>query len=170
MAHKEISLKFGWLPPRCGLLLLAAAASAGASRIEFAGVDWAAIDFGKQCEARSKPQWAKAGTSPYAGFAFERGGGRQGQFYVHLSKASRPGATIVATIGDQPFLLAGRGEWGWSRNVGQQAAMIAAIRSGGSMRIDSRDVRGARIVDRYALSAAPTAIDAAAAACAGKKG
>ena len=170
MAHKEISLKFGWLPLRYGVLLLAAAATTGASRVVFAGADWAAIDFGKQCEARSKALWAKPATGPYAGFAFGRGGGRQGQFYVHLSKPARPGATIVATIGDQPFLLAGKGEWGWSRNVGQQSAMIAAVRGGGSMRIDSRDARGARIVDRYALSAAPTAIDAAAAACAGKNG
>lgn len=169
MAHKEMSLKFGWLPLRCGLLLLSAVATAGASRIAFVGVDWAAIDFGKQCEARSKPLWAKPGTSPYAGFAFERGG-RQGQFYVHLSKPSRPGATIVATIGDQPFLLAGKGDWGWSRNLAQQSAMIAAVRNGGSMRIDSRDARGGRIVDRYGLGAAPTAIDAAAAACAGKSG
>jgi hypothetical protein len=38
------------------------------------------------------------------------------------------------------------------------------------MRVESRDENGARIVDRYSLASAATAIDAAAAACAGKSG
>lgn len=170
MAQDKMSLKFGWLPLHCGVLLLAAATGAEASKVAFAGGDWAAIDFGKRCEARSRPSWSKPGTAPFAGFAFDRGGARQGQFYVHLSKAARPGATVIATIGAEPFLLAGSGQWAWSRNVRQQSAMIDAAREGASMRIDSRDLRGGRIVDRYGLSGAPTAIDAAAAACAGKSG
>jgi hypothetical protein len=172
MAQEKKSLKFGWLSLRDGLIwggmLVAAPAAANAAEIIFAGGDWAAIDFGQRCEARSKPLWSKQGTTPYAGFAFDRGGNRQGQFYVHLSRDARPGATVIATIGSQPFLLAGKGGWAWSRNVQQQMAMIEAARSGGSMRIDSRDSRGSRIIDRYALSGAPTAIDASAAACAGK--
>jgi hypothetical protein len=36
------------------------------------------------------------------------------------------------------------------------------------MRVDSRDQAGGRFVDRYLLEGAPTAIDAAAARCAGK--
>jgi hypothetical protein len=152
------------------VLLVASTTNADAARIVFAGGNWAAIDFGTRCEARSKALWAKTKTEPFAGFAFDQRGARQGQFYVHLSRTARPGATVIATIGSQPFLLAGNGQWGWSRNVAQQSAMIAAARSAGGMRVESRDGRGNRIVDRYALSGAPTAIDAAAAACAGKKG
>lgn len=174
MAQDKLSLKFGWLPVRNGLAGLAlaavAATGAGASKIVFAGGGWAAIDFGSRCEARSKPMWSKPETAPYAGFAFDRGGARQGQFYVHLGRAARPGASVIATIGIEPFLLGGNGEWGWSRNIQQQSAMIEAARAGGLMRIDSRDARGGRIVDRYPLAGAPSAIDAAAAACAGKSG
>ncbi len=183
MAQRALLLKIGWLPRQCGsakvprvrailvtATLLFLAAPTSAAQILFAGGSWAAIDFGARCEARSKALWAKAGTKPFAGFAFDRTGSRLGQFYVRLARPARSGATVIATIGREPFLLVGRGEWAWSRGPEQQRAMIAAARYQGGMRIDARDVRGARIVDRYDLSGAATAIDAAAAACAGKSG
>lgn len=139
---------------------------AATARILFAGGNWAAIDFGQRCEARSRALWAKAGTEPFAGFAFDRGGPRQGQFYVHLSRPARAGATVITTIGSEPFLLAGRGQWAWSRAAEQQRAMLHAARYSDALRVESRDERGRRIVDRYSLAGAATAIDAAAAACA----
>lgn len=182
MAQGIKSLKFGWLPSRFGcatqtpmrltlissLLLLSVATEAGAERILFAGGNWAAIDFGGRCEARSKALWVRRDTEPYAGFAFGESGKLQGRFYVHLSRPAREGATVIATIGSEPFLLGGKGEWAWSRNPEQQRAILDAARYGRSMRVDSRDRRGRRIVDHYALGGAATAIDAAAAACAGK--
>lgn len=183
MAQRSLLLKFGWLPRRNGcarlsgmrialaaLATLALPATAAASTILFAGGHWAAIDFGSRCEARSRPLWFKPDTTPFAGFAFGRSGQPHGQFYVHLGRPARAGATVVATIGDEPFLLAGKAEWAWSRNPAQQQAILNAARYGQSMRVDSRDTGGRRIVDRYDLSGAATAIDAAAAACAGKKG
>lgn len=149
-------------------LVAADAAAAAPATIVFAGGNWAAIDFGSRCEARSRALWAREKAEPFAGFAFGRGGARQGQFYVHLSRAARAGATVIVTIGSEPFLLVGKGEWAWSRNARQNRAMLDAARYGGAMRVESRDGRGRRIVDRYALAGAPTAIDAAAAACAGK--
>jgi hypothetical protein len=89
-------------------------------------------------------------------------------FFVHLGRRARGGATVIATIDNQPFLLAGKGEWAWSANAAQQQAILKAARYGQHMRIDSRDLGGRRIVDRYDLSGAATAIDSAAAACAGK--
>ena len=150
------------------LVLVAAAPAADAARIVFAGGNWAAIDFGARCEARTRALWVRADTEPFAGFAFDRAGGRQGLFYVHLSRPARAGATVIATIGSEPFLLAGRGEWAWSRTAQQQRAMLESARYGSRMRIESRDQRGRRVVDHYALGGAATAIDAAAAACAGK--
>jgi hypothetical protein len=148
--------------------LAAAATPADAARTIFAGGNWAAIDFGARCEARSRAVQLRKGTEPFAGFAFDRQGKRQGQFYVHLSRPARPGATVIATIGSRPFLLAGRGEWAWSRAADQQGAMLDAARYATGMRVESRDQRGRRIVDRYLLAGAATAIDSAAAACAGK--
>ena len=151
------------------LALVAAAPAAQAVRIVFAGGNWAAIDFGGRCEARSRALWASSKTKSFAGFAFDPAG-RQGQFYVHLSRPARPGATVIATIDSEPFLLIGKGAWAWSRTAQQQRAMLQAARYSGGMRIESRDQRGRRIVDRYLLAGAATAIDAAAAACAGKGG
>lgn len=148
--------------------LLAATGGADAARIVFAGGNWAAIDFGARCEARSKALWPKPKSKPFAGFAFDRAGGLQGKFYVHLSRPARSGATVIATIGTEPFLLAGAGEWAWSRNPQQQGAILNAARYGTGMRVEARDQSGGRMVDRYALGGAATAIDAAAAACAGK--
>jgi hypothetical protein len=181
MAQERKTLKLGWLPVRSGSMglrpaLSAAAvfaiafhASAHAARTLFAGGNWAAIDFGARCEARTRPVWARNGTEPFAGFAFDASGTRQGQFYVRLNRPAREGATVMARIGSKPFLLAGRGEWAWSRSAQQQQAMLEAARYGEAMRIDSRDARGRRIIDRYSLAGAATAIDSAAAACAGKR-
>jgi len=145
-----------------------ATAAGAAGRIVFAGGNWAAIDFGGRCEARSKALWTKPKTEPYAGFAFGRGKGPQGLFYAHLSRPARSGATVMATIGSEPFLLAGNGEWAWSRSEDQRTALLDAARYGSSLRIVYRDSSGRRVVDHYALGGAATAIDAAAAACAGK--
>ena len=46
--------------------------------------------------------------------------------------------------------------------------VVAAVRAGSGMRIQARDQAGGRFTDRYLLDGAPTAVDAAAARCAGK--
>jgi len=150
------------------MIAIVASSAAHGNRILFAGGRWAAIDFGTRCEARSKALWPRSGTKPFAGFAFDRAGPRQGRFYVHLSRPARAGASVIATIGSSPFLLVGTGAWAWSRGEAQQSAMLEAARYGQSLRVETRDSRGSRVVDRYLLEGAATAIDAAAAACAGK--
>ena len=171
MAQAAMSLKFGWLALRFGCVIALAGAipaSAQEPRIVFAGGNWAAIDFGERCEARSKALWARKGNKPFAGFAFAPSGRLQGPFYVHLGRPARDGATVIATIGAQPFLLGGNGQWAWSRSAAQQRSILEAARYGRSMRVESRDSKGRRIVDRYMLAGAASAIDSAAAACAGK--
>ena len=70
-------------------------------------------------------------------------------------------------IGDQPFLLAARGGWAWSRGPQQAQAIIEAMRER-DVRCGSKAAmpRGVRFADPYLLDGAPTAIDAAAARCA----
>lgn len=163
--HRPTAVTLRWL--LC-LVAIGGSSPAFAERILFAGGSWAAIDFGSRCEARSHALWARQGTKPYAGFAFARGSAGQDRFYVHLSRSARLGATIVVTIGSEPFLLGGNGEWGWSRNAEQESRMLRAVRDERALRVEFRDARGRRTVDHYALRGAPTAIDSAAAACAGK--
>ena len=135
-----------------------------------AGGGWAAIDRGDVCEAvaRSARIAAKGKVQSTAGFAFTPDRKRWGEFHARLSRDIRPGSSIILTVGDQPFLLVGRGGWAWSRGALQEQAIIAAARAAGGMHVEARDAAGHRFRDNYGLGGAPTAIDAAAARCAGK--
>lgn len=135
-----------------------------------AGGAWAAIDRGGVCEAESRSARIaqKGKVQGEAGFAFTADRKRWGEFHVRLSRVPRPGSSVMLTVGDRPFLLVARGDWAWSRGPLQEQAIIAAVRASGGMRIEARDTGGRRFSDPYSLDGAPTAIDAAAARCAGK--
>lgn len=152
-------------------LALLIAAPTSAAQLLFAGGQWVALDRGGSCEAASRSlRIAREGkVQARAGFAFDVTGARHGQFFAQLSRVPRAGSTVILTVGRQPFLLVSSGQWAWSREPAQEAAIIAAVRSAGGMRVDSRDEFGRRFVDRYLLDGAPTAIDAAAAHCASAK-
>jgi hypothetical protein len=151
-------------------LAILAAAPVAAAQVVHAGGQWAAIDRGNNCEAATRALRiaAKGKVQARAGFAFDASGPRRGQFFAQLSRMPRNGSTVILTVGDRPFLLVAAAGWAWSREPAQDAAIIAATRTAPWMRIDSRDQGGRRFVDRYLLEGAPTAIDAAAARCAGK--
>jgi len=153
------------------LFFAVAAATTGGS-ILFAGGGWATIDRGSVCQALGRSVLrAPAGRSQAtAGFAFTPDRKRWGEFHAHLSRTSRAGSSVMLDIGGQPFLLIARGDWAWSRSGAQEQAIITATRNASAMRVEARDAAGRRFVDTYVLAGAPTAIDAAAAACAGKIG
>ena len=148
----------------------AAPAIAARAQILFAQGQWAAVRYGNQCEAAARPLLPAARRQPEsrAGFSFRPADSQVGEFHARLSRVPRPGSSVMLIIGERPFLLAARGDWAWSRGPAQDIAIIAAARAATSMRIESRDRSGRRFADRYLLTGAPTAIDAAAAACAGK--
>jgi hypothetical protein len=148
-------------------LAFASAAAAAPSRLIVASGAWASFDRGPACEAVAKPlaPTKKDQLEPYVAIAFDRGGPRQGQVFTRLRRPARDGSSVILTIGDQPFLLVASGGSAWSRDPRQEAAILAALRVAGGMRVEGRDSAGRRIADRYLLDGAPTAIDAAAAAC-----
>jgi hypothetical protein len=148
---------------------IAAPAAARGSVIP-AGGAWAAIDRGTVCEAqaRSARIASRGKIQAIAGFAFSADRKRWGEFHARLSRSPRPGSSVMLTVGDRPFMLVARGGWAWSRGPLQEEAIVAAVRAAGGMRIEARDAGGRRFSDPYALDGAPTAIDAAAARCAGK--
>lgn len=155
------------------LLLIAAVTGPGAAasaQVLYAKGAWAALDRGASCEAasRSLKIVEKDKVQPIAGLTFTADRRRWGEFHARLSRFPRGGASVILTIGDTPFLLVSRGDWAWSRGPLQEQAIIAAMRNASGMRVESRDGAGARFADPYALDGAPTAIDAAAARCAGK--
>ena len=156
-----------WLPA----LALILSAPAAAAQLLFAGGQWVALDRGGTCEAASRSlRIAQKGkVQARAGFAFDANGTRHGQFFAEMSRVPRVNSTVILTVGTQPFMLATTGRWAWSRDSQQEVAIIAAVRAASGMRVDSRDASGRRIIDRYVLDGAPTAIDAAAARCASAK-
>ena len=144
-------------------------AQAARPQILFAQGSWAALKFGDRCEAMARPLLPAAARQPAAraGFSFTAGPAH-GQFHVRLSRVTRAGSSVMLTIGDRPFMLLARGDWAWSRGPLQESAVLEGARGATSMRVEARDAGGRRFADRYLLNGAPTAIDAAAAGCAGK--
>ena len=156
---------------RAALLLLALVLlvePANAQRLLAAGRFWAAFERGASiCEAVSRSELvAPPGrTQARAAFAFSRDGRRRGELHLILSRSVRPGAAAVLSIGQESFLLVTRGNSAWSRGPVQEQAIMAAIRRNGEMRVRAAGLGGS-VSDRYLLAGAPTAIDAAAVACA----
>jgi hypothetical protein len=127
---------------------------------------WATFATGDTCQAMTAALLParKGKVQARITVAFDaRPGGRRGEVAVRLNRPARTASTVMLTVNKEPFLLAGRGDVAWSRGPAQEAAIIAAMRRGGGMRAEARDGRGGRIVDRYDLTGAATAIDAAAA-------
>lgn len=148
-------------------LLIASQAEARGTVI-YAGGAWTAIDRGASCEALTRAQKIapKDKVQAVAGFSFSADGRRSGEFHVRLSRMPRGDASVMLQVSGQPFLLATRGGWAWSRGPQQAQAIIDALRNATTMNIQSRDGAGVRFSDPYLLDGAPTAIDAAAARCA----
>lgn len=156
-----------------GFALLVMVATLPASTrggILYAGGAWAAIDRAGTCEAlaRSARIVAKGKVQAIAGFTFSPDHRRWGEFHTRLRRMPRTGAAVMLHVDNQPFLLVSRGNEAWSDGALQEQAIIAALRGASGMSVESRDVAGRRFIDPYSLDGAATAIDAAAAACAGK--
>ena len=155
------------------LLLCLALAGAAVARggVIYAGAAWAAIDRGGTCEAlsRSVRIAAKGKVQALAGFTFSADRRRWGEFHAVLRRLPRAGAAVMLRLDDRPFLLVSRGNQAWSTGPLQERAIIAELRTATGMSVESRDAAGRRFVDPYSLEGAATALDAAAAACAGKR-
>ena len=153
---------------RLALIALLIAPPATARVVQARG-QWAAIADGGKCRAmaRSLRDAGKNQPQAYAAILFDTQKRTAGTLSVRLSRPARAGGSVIVTIGDRPFLLKGQGWFAWSRGPAQEVAIIAAMRAASGMRVEARDGSGGRSVDRYLLDGAPTAIDAAAAACAG---
>jgi hypothetical protein len=88
------------------------------------------------------------------------------QLHLRLSRAIQQGASIRLAIGGKRFELAGGGGDAWARDQRMDAAIVAAMRSAGTMTVSARDNAGRLFTDSYSLEGAATAIDAATVGCA----
>ncbi|MDZ4306269.1 hypothetical protein [Allopontixanthobacter sp.] len=121
-----------------------------------------------RCYAITKPRPStrQRDYDPYVSIGTWPTRGVRGQIHLRLTREMAPGKAINLLIGGKNFTLAGGGGDAWARDRAMDAAIVAAIRSAGSMTVTATDTRGRRFSSTYDLSGAATAMDAATVGCA----
>nr|WP_295373658.1 hypothetical protein [uncultured Sphingosinicella sp.] len=153
------------------LCLLALSSPVAAQRLSL-GIfsQWGAFrdERPQRCFAIAQPTRSpKAeGWQPFASISYWPAQGARGQVHVRLSRQKRQGSAVLLRIDDRTFQLVGGGANAWAPNRRADAEIVASMRSGVNMTVETRSVRGALVRDYYQLRGAATAVDAAAIACA----
>lgn len=149
-------------------ILLAAPAIARDSLGMFSG--WAAFrdPAAPRCYAiaTAAPSTMQRDYQPYADVAWWPRQGVRGQVHFRLSRKLQPNAAISLSIGGQRIPLVGGGGDAWAADKRGDAAIMAAMRVAKDMTVSARDAGGRGFTNRYDLSGAATAMDAAAVGCA----
>jgi hypothetical protein len=102
---------------------------------------------------------------PFASIATWPSQGARNQLHIRLSRERDPRAHVTLSVGERRFeLVAGKAD-AWAPDARTDAAVVAAIRSGRSMSVETVARTGGPFADTYALRGAATAIDAASLGC-----
>ena len=115
--------------------------------------------------AEPPPNSVTAGHGAVASVAGWPGKRIRAQIAIRLSHPTRDGSAVTLSIGDGAFPLIVQGQDAWAQDRRQDAAIVAAMRSGSSMSISAVGANGNPFADVYRLRGAASAIDAAALAC-----
>ena len=128
---------------------------------------WGAFGEPGRCYAISEPYRSPPPEAwrPFASVGYWPGRGVRSQVHFRLSREKRPGSAVLLRIDDQTFQLQGGGNNAWAPDRQADADIVAAMRTGLEMSVETRSTRGAFVRDSYRLRGAATAIDAAAIAC-----
>lgn len=155
------------------LLLFSMIAAPAAAQQQSLGIfgHWGSFEAPGRCWAISEPERSAGGDDarPFASVGYWPARGLSGQLHVRLGQAKRDGSAVLLRIDGRTFQLAGRGRDAWAPDARADAEILAAMRTGLEMTVESRSGRGLRIRDRYRLRGAASAIDAAAIACAPRR-
>ena len=116
--------------------------------------------------AKAEPSRLQRDYRPYATIATWPRRQLRGQIHFRLSRRLASGGKIVLTIGEQRFELTGGGGDAWAVDRRMDAAIVAAMRSATSMTVSARGADGRGFSNRWPLTGAATAMDAAAIGCA----
>jgi hypothetical protein len=149
-------------------LLLAAAAPAAAQQALGVFGLWGAFRNAERCYAIAEPYQeprAEDGRA-FASVGYWPARAVRGQAYFRLSRPKREGSAVLLRIDDRTFQLRGGGADAWGSDSAADAEIVAAMRTGLEMSVETRAATGALVRDSYRLRGAATAIDAAAIACA----
>ena len=125
----------------------------------------------RRCFAIAQPFQAPRAEQwkPFLSVAYWPARGSKGQLHARLSRAKRPQSAVLLRIDERTFQLVGGGNNAWAPDARADAEIVAAMRTGIDLTIETRSVTGALIRDQYQLRGAATAIDAAAIACAARR-
>lgn len=93
----------------------------------------------------------------------------RGQVHFRLSRTMAATPRLRLVVGGDSFALTGSGSDAWAASAAQDAAILAAMRSGSRMSVSATDSSGNRFTDSYRLDGAATAIDAATVGCARRR-
>ncbi len=116
--------------------------------------------------AKARPSTQPREYDPYASIGTWPTRKVRSQLHLRLSREISTGAAISLRISGKTFALTGGGGDAWAEDQAMDAAIIAAMRSAGSMTVGSKDTRGRRFSNTYDLAGAATAMDAATVGCA----
>jgi len=158
-----------WLP--CALVLIAAVPAGRAPLGIFSA--WGAFRDAAplHCYAIATPEGRRR-DGPWQSFAAVGvwpTRGINGQVHFRLRVARAPKSAVRLIFGDRIFPMVAGAVDAWALNPQADAAIIAAMRGGASMRIVWVSADGRDRSDGYLLKGAATAIDAAALGCAGRR-
>lgn len=126
--------------------------------------DWGAFRDGDRCYAVAMPT-GRDSASPRQSFVTVGAAPSPRRVSVRLGGIVAKGSGITLTVGSRRFRLTGGGDSAWSERPEDDRAIVVAMRSAESLTISGRSIDGQRLRDRYRLSGAATAIDAATIAC-----
>jgi hypothetical protein len=132
---------------------------------------WGSFRENERCYAISQPVASVRPDAlrPFASVGYWPGRRISGQLHIRLSREKRPGSAVLLRIDGRSFQLAAGPRDAWALDPRADAEIVAAMRMGIDMIVETRSIRGALVRDHYRLRGAPTAIDAAAIACARRR-
>ena len=82
---------------------------------------------------------------------FRPGSGAAGEVSFTGGYPFAPGSTVNMTIDNSSFEMFVDGEWAWPANTQDDAAMLAALKAGGSAVLTARSARGTQTKDTFSL-------------------
>jgi hypothetical protein len=145
--------------------LLTAPAAAQPQGLGIFGL-WGAFEGEGRCYAISEPVRS---VGPAAG-AFVSVGHwprrRGGVFHVRLGEEKRPQSAVLLRIDGRSFQLVGAGRDAWAPDAAAEREILARMRTGLNLSVETRASRGTVLRNHYQLRGAASAMDAAAIACA----
>ena len=149
------------------LLLLASAAPAPKSLVVQG--EWGAFegDGPQNCYAIARPYRSPKQTewSAFASVGYWPSRNVRSQIHFRLSREKRSGSAVLLRIDGETFQLLAGGRDAWAPDNRADTRIVAAMRGGVEMSVETRTPSGALMRDSYRLRGAATAIDAAAVAC-----